>query len=188
MHAFNIVKRKSEARNCSSLCVYHAALITKYFVYSVLPPAYSVLPPAYLLFFICGATTQLGPRPPRCRDLSHTHTHSRTHTPGRTPLSEWSPRRGGRYLHNNHKRGTSVRSAGFEHVILAIEREQTYALNRGICIFSITPCLFRISPSVFIISPFACSITPVFYYYPMYIQYYPLYMQYYPLYIYYYPM
>ena len=164
--------------------MYHAALITKYFVYSVLPQYY----PLHIYYSLSVAQQPNLGLGRLVVEIYHTHTHSRTHTPGRTPLSEWSPRRGGRYLHNNHKRGTSVRSAGFEHVILAIEREQTYALNRGICIFSITPCLFRISPSVFIISPFACSITPVFYYYPMYIQYYPLYMQYYPLYIYYYPM
>ena len=52
-------------------------------------------------FFLCGPTGQIGPRlrfidtPP-----THTHTHTDTHRAGRTPLNNWSARRGGRYLHN----------------------------------------------------------------------------------------
>jgi len=67
-------------------------------------------------------------------EVYRSHTDTRTHTPGRTSLNDWSARRRGRYLHNTQR--TQER---FEPVILAIERAQTYALDRGICIFSITP-------------------------------------------------
>jgi len=53
---------------------------------------------------------------------SHTHTH--THTVGRTPLDEWSARSRDLYLatHNNHKRQTSMSSAGLEPEIPASHR------------------------------------------------------------------
>jgi hypothetical protein len=52
------------------------------------------------------------------------------HTHGMTPLNEWSARRRGRHLHNKHTRRTSVFSEGFEPATQAIERPQTYALDR----------------------------------------------------------
>jgi len=53
--------------------------------------------------------------------------HTRTHTPGKTPLTEWSARPIGYYL---PKRRTSMSSAGFEPAIPAIKRLQVYALDR----------------------------------------------------------
>jgi hypothetical protein len=60
---------------------------------------------------------------------SHTIRHTHTHTPGRPPLNEQSSRRRGRYPHNEHKR-KSMPANGFELAIQAIERRQTYALDR----------------------------------------------------------
>ena len=58
------------------------------------------------------------------------HTQQRI-TVGRTPLDEWTARCRDLYLttHNAHKRQTSMPSAGFEPIILAGERPQTYALD-----------------------------------------------------------
>ena len=58
------------------------------------------------------------------------HTQRRT-TIGRTPLDEWSARRRDLYLttHNTHKRQTSMSPVGFELIISASERPQTYALG-----------------------------------------------------------
>ena len=57
--------------------------------------------------------------------------HTQTQTPGRTPLSEWSARRRGRYPRNNPKRRTSIVFKGFKPAIPTSERPQTYALERG---------------------------------------------------------
>jgi hypothetical protein len=54
----------------------------------------------------------------RSHIIRHTHTH--THTPGTTTLDEGSARRRGRYLHNKHKRETSIPSAGFEPTVPVI--------------------------------------------------------------------
>ena len=58
------------------------------------------------------------------------HTQRRT-TVGRTPLDEWSARRRDLYLttHNTHNRQTSMPPVGFEPMISAGERPQTYALD-----------------------------------------------------------
>ena len=60
------------------------------------------------------------------------HTQRRT-TVGRTPLDEWSARRRYLYLttHNTHNRQTSMSLVGFEPMISAGERPQTYALDRA---------------------------------------------------------
>ena len=60
------------------------------------------------------------------------HTQRRT-TVGRTPLDEWSARHRDLYLttHNTHNRQTSMPSVGFEPMISASERPQTYALDRA---------------------------------------------------------
>jgi len=59
------------------------------------------------------------------------HTQRRI-TVGRTPLDEWSARRRDLYLatHNTHNRQTSMHPVGFEPTISAVERPQTYALDR----------------------------------------------------------
>ena len=59
------------------------------------------------------------------------HTRRRT-TVGRTPLDERSVCRRDLYLttHNTHNRQISMHPVGFEHVISAGERPQTYALDR----------------------------------------------------------
>jgi hypothetical protein len=60
---------------------------------------------------------------------SHKTRHTHTHTRGRTPLSEGSARRRGRYPHNTqHTNYTYMMpSAGLEHAIPAMKRLQTYA-------------------------------------------------------------
>jgi hypothetical protein len=60
------------------------------------------------------------------------HTQRRT-TVGRTPLDERSARRRDLYLttHNTHNRQTSMPPVGFEPMISADERPQTYALDRA---------------------------------------------------------
>ena len=57
--------------------------------------------------------------------------HYDTHTVGRTPLDEWSPRRRDLYLttHNIDKRQTSIPRGGFEPEFPASERRQTCALD-----------------------------------------------------------
>jgi hypothetical protein len=37
-----------------------------------------------LIYFFCGATAQLGPRPPLLMFLDHTHSHARAHTHSHT--------------------------------------------------------------------------------------------------------
>jgi len=79
----------------------------------------------FILFFAWGNSPSRAQDAllPRFLDLSLSHTH--THTPGRTPLEEWSAYRRSRYLHKTHKRRTSMPSAVFEPVIPAIKRLQT---------------------------------------------------------------
>ena len=82
---------------------------------------------AFLSTFFCGCCAPRY-RPP---EVSRSHKISSTHSHRRTPLHEWSARRRGRYLHNKHKRRTSMPSAGFEPIIPAVERLQTYAFDRA---------------------------------------------------------
>jgi len=66
------------------------------------------------------------------RFLDHTQ---RRITVGRTPLDEWSARRRDLYLttHNTHNEQISMPTPlGFEPIISAGERPQTYALNRPV--------------------------------------------------------
>jgi hypothetical protein len=80
----------------------------------------------------------------RAFPLSRIRDHTQTHTTlGRTPLDEWSARRGNLYLtiHNIHKRQTCVFPVGFESTIPASEQPRTHALDSaatgiGVCIFS----------------------------------------------------
>jgi len=51
---------------------------------------------------------------PRFR-VSRSHTITHAHTPGRTPLNEWSASSRGRYLQTHNKQ--SRRTVGFEHGI-----------------------------------------------------------------------
>ena len=105
------------------------------------------------LFFLFGAT------PPRWgggRFLDHTQ---RRITVGRTPLDEWSARRRD-YLttHNTHNRQTSMPPMGFEPTILAGERPQTHALDRGgtgtgILLRYILHKMFCVLSEFYVISP-----------------------------------
>jgi hypothetical protein len=76
--------------------------------------------------FFHGTTAPCGPGPPHYRGFIITLRHT---TLGRTPLDEWSARRGDLYLttHNTHKRQTSMPAAGFECAIQTSERPQTCA-------------------------------------------------------------
>ena len=60
------------------------------------------------------------------------HTKPRI-TVGRTTLDEWSAHSRDLYLttHNTHDRQTSMPPVGFEPTISAVERPQTYALDRA---------------------------------------------------------
>ena len=64
------------------------------------------------------------------RFLDHIQRHT---TFGRTPLVEWSARRRDLYLttYNTHNRQTSMLLVGFEPIISAGKRLQTYALDRA---------------------------------------------------------
>jgi len=76
--------------------------------------------------FFRGATPQLGPRLPTSFlwvYFTHTHTHT-----GMTPLTERSACRTGRYPQTQED--TFMPSAGLEPAIPAIERPQTYTLDR----------------------------------------------------------
>ena len=83
-----------------------------------------------LFFFLwrCGPTRAMASSFLKFLD----HTQLRI-TVGRTPLDEWSARRRDLYLttHNIHNRQTSVPPVGFEPMISAGERPQTYALHRA---------------------------------------------------------
>ena len=76
-------------------------------------------------FFFYGATAPSETDPPLYRGLTIT---PRQATLGRTPLDEWSARRRDLYLsiHNNHKKHTSMPSAGFP----ASQRPHIHALDR----------------------------------------------------------
>jgi len=56
------------------------------------------------------------------------YTHARAR--GRIPLNKWSARSTGRYIHNKHKRRTSMSSAGFEPAIPAVELLQPCVFDR----------------------------------------------------------
>ena len=79
----------------------------------------------------CGAATQRGSWPPHSWGFLD-HTQRRT-TVGRTSLDEWSARRRDLYLttHNTHTRQTSMPPVGFDPMISAGERPQTYVLDRA---------------------------------------------------------
>ena len=64
--------------------------------------------------------------------FARSHTQRRT-TVGRTPLDEWSARRRDLYLttHDTHNRQISMPPVGFEPMIAAGERPQTYVLDRA---------------------------------------------------------
>jgi hypothetical protein len=65
--------------------------------------------------------------------IQSSRSHSDTlHSLGRTPLDEWSARRGDLHLttHICHKRQISMPPAGFEPAISAIEQRQSHVLDR----------------------------------------------------------
>jgi hypothetical protein len=73
-------------------------------------------------------------------------SHTIRHTPGRSPLDEWSAPRTDQYRRNTnkHTRRTSTHSAGFEPANPGIERPQIYVLDRtatGIGYWSYQPFL-----------------------------------------------
>jgi len=71
-----------------------------------------------------------GPGPPYSRGFTIT---LRRITVGRTLLDEWSARRRDFYFitHNTHNKQTSMPPVGFEPIISAGDRPQTYALDRA---------------------------------------------------------
>jgi len=96
----------------------------------------------FFFLFSCGAATHAGHGllwrcdPTRVMASSFLmfldHTQRRT-TVGRTSLDEWSARHRDLYLttHNTRNRQTSMPPVGFEPMISAGERPQTYALDRA---------------------------------------------------------
>jgi hypothetical protein len=83
----------------------------------------------YLLFFSVALRPNAGHS---LLILEVSTTHTRCTTVGRTPLDKLSARHRDLYLttHNTHNRQTSTPPAGFEPMISAGERPQTYALDR----------------------------------------------------------
>ena len=85
----------------------------------------------FVCLFVCGATApQWAMASSFTRFLDHTQRRT---TVGRTPLDEWSARHRDLYLttHNTHNRQISMPPVGFEPTISAVERPQTYALDRA---------------------------------------------------------
>jgi len=82
--------------------------------------------PNFFFFWLCDPTRVMASSFLRFLD----YTQRRT-TVGRTTLDEWSALRRDLYLttHNTHNRQTSMPSVGFEPMISAGERPQTYALD-----------------------------------------------------------
>ena len=116
---------KHTSQLCSVLCVTYVTKTDKFTVHLC-----SVLC-IMLLLFVYGATAPSGAMAPSfTRFLDHT---KRRTTVGRTPLDEWSARRGDLYLttHNIHNRQISMTQVGFEPTIPAGERPQTYALDHA---------------------------------------------------------
>jgi len=108
----------------------------------------------YIYFFLwrCGPTQAMASS--FLRFLDHTQ---RCTTVGRTPLDEWSVRRGDLYLttHNTHNRQTFMHPVGFEPTISAVERPLGPAIYIYIyllrltqlsfyCVISITGYKFRL--------------------------------------------
>jgi len=82
------------------------------------------------IFFVMEQQPPSGPRPPHYRGFVITLRHT---TLSRTPLDEWSARRGDLYLttHNTHKRQKSMPLGRFDPTIPASERPQTHTLGRA---------------------------------------------------------
>jgi hypothetical protein len=88
--------------------------------------------------FRCGTTASSRPGPPRSWGFANT---LRDTTLSRTPLDEWSARRGDLCLttHDTHKRQTYMLPAEFESAIPVSERLNTHALDRATT--GIGPCV-----------------------------------------------
>jgi hypothetical protein len=82
------------------------------------------------IFIYHAAATPCGPRRPHYGGFTIALRHTSL---SRTPLDEWSARRGDLYLttHNTYNRETSMSPAGFGPTIPASERPQTHASDRA---------------------------------------------------------
>jgi hypothetical protein len=97
-----------------------------------------VLGCTYIACFVFSSVGQQSKAGIGCLNLevyrSHTirSTHTHTHRAGSTPLNEWSAvaETATHKAPNEHKRLTSMPSAGFEPAIPEFEPSQTYALDR----------------------------------------------------------
>ena len=107
-------------------CIY-IALHIQDCVQTLKKPVLKTMPNIFLLW-CCDPTRVMAFSLMRFLD----HTQQRT-TVGRTPLDEWSARRGDLYptTHDTHNRQTSIPPVGFEPTISTGERPQTYALDRA---------------------------------------------------------
>ena len=87
-------------------------------------------PKKFDTFFSCGAAAQRRRASTFMRFPDHTQ---RLITVGRNPLGEWSAHHRDFYqaTHSTHKRQTCIPPAGFEPTVSAVERPQTYALDRA---------------------------------------------------------
>ena len=136
---FREIDAKTETRTCiemRQLSNVRTDVISFVFPYEGLPlkldnnTSIHAFRPNILYFLRCGTTAQTGPRPPLSRFLD-TQAHTHTHTTGRISLN------GGQLAeaatcttHNKHKRLRSVPSAVLEPAIPAMERRQSYVLDR----------------------------------------------------------
>jgi len=136
-------------------------------VYSVLPPVYSVLLPVYLvlpLYIYCSFSVAQKPNLSLGRlviEVSRSHKHAHMHTPGRNSLNERSARRRGRYLHNTQQtQKTNIHAlSGIRTRNVSDRAGADYALDRGICIFSITP-LYSVLPHLYSLLPLCIQYYP----------------------------
>ena len=100
------------------------------------------------LFYLLIVGVQVTVAPDDTQTHTHTHTHTLTLTHGKTPLDEGSTRGRDLYLTklNIHNKLTFMPTVGFEPVIPARERPQTYALDCASIGISLFPCLIKQTP------------------------------------------
>ena len=105
-----------ECQTCVCMCVYVCVVCL----------CVCVCVTSFFPLWLCGPTRAMASS--FLRFLDHTQ---RRITSGRTPLDKWSARRRDLYLtkHDTHNKRTSLSPVGFEPMISADERPQTYTLD-----------------------------------------------------------
>ena len=108
-------------------------------LYRTQPKAKNLKPKPFPVIILCGADSQIRPKPSQCsgfwitHNSTHTHTHARTQTKpvGIPCTSDQLIAEAATYTsHSKHKRRTSANSAGFDPTLSTVRRQQTYVLIR----------------------------------------------------------